>query len=186
VTATGFKQTYTLEPGTKKDDITVPAGAGKITVTEAGKDAPIGTYTWEDPGTCAEPGEPEGSVEFTCDEMIFTVSNPKDGETVTITFTPNTGEPQTLVVEPGQTKQAKFPASEGLKVTASAEGIDDETFAWEQPEGCEEGGGGGGDDGDLPVTGVAATGIAAGALVLLAVGGMLFMIARRRRTTFTV
>ncbi|MEH1130176.1 cell wall anchor protein [Micromonospora sp. CPCC 206061] len=183
VTAKDFEQKYTLEPGTSKDDIVVPAGAGKISVAESGKDAPLSTYTWEQPKGCVEPDEPEGEIEFTCDEMIFTIKNPANGETVTVTFTPNTGEPQTLVVEPGQTKQAKFPASEGLTVTASSEESGEATFAWEQPEGCEEGSGGGG--GDLPVTGVAATGIAAGALVLLAVGVMMFMIARRRRTTFT-
>lgn len=185
VKAKGFEQKYTLEPGDSKADIVVPAGAGKIVVTERGKDTPVGTYTWKQPEACAEPGEPEGAVEFTCDEMIFTITNPADGETVTVVFKPSTGEPQTLVVKPGETKQAKFAASEGFTVTATTGDGEEETFAWEQPEGCDNGGGGGGDDGDLPVTGVAATGIAAGALVLLAAGAMLFVISRRRRTTFT-
>ncbi|MEV4630141.1 cell wall anchor protein [Micromonospora sp. NPDC049523] len=179
VKATGFDKTYTLKPGTSKDDIVVPANAGEIKITEGDKQ--VGeTITWAEPENCVEPGEPVGGYESTCEELIFMISNPEDGEPVTLTLTPSTGEPKTLTVAPGTTETAKFPASEGLTVTPSAEGLDDTTpIAWEKPEDC--GGGGGG----LPVTGAAAGGIAAGALVLLAVGVVLFVVARRRRLTFT-
>ncbi len=137
------------------------------------------TSNTPDPGPTAEPVEPVGTLEFTCDEMIFTIENPTD-ESVTVTFTPNTGEPKTLTVEPGQTGSVTFAAKKGLTVTPTGEGLDDsEPIAWEQPEGC--GGGGGG----LPVTGAAAAGIAGGAVVLLAIGVTLFLVARRRRLTFT-
>ncbi|MFC0530161.1 cell wall anchor protein [Phytohabitans kaempferiae] len=183
VSAGEFKETFTLEPGETKTDIQVPADAGEITVSQEGKEEPVGTYTWTEPENCVAPGEPEGDIELTCDEMIFTVKNPADGETVTITLTPNTGEPQTLTVAPGETKSATFPASEGLTVTPSVEGEEGEPIAWTAPDDCEPGAGGGGPE--LPVTGAAAGGIAGGALALLAIGAVLFYLARRRRMTFT-
>jgi hypothetical protein len=177
----GFKAEETVESG--EAQVTVPAkNAGKITVTEDGKK--IGEYAWEKPEDCAEPTFAYGS---TCDALTFEITNPEGGEPITVRFTPSTGEPKDVTVQPGTTETVEFPASEGLTVTPSIDGESGEPLAWEKPEDCDNGGGGGGDDGgDLPVTGVAATGIAAGALVLLAVGVMMFMIARRRRTTFTV
>ncbi|MDQ7909122.1 hypothetical protein RB614_31825 [Phytohabitans sp. ZYX-F-186] len=184
VAAKDFEETQEVPAGETKTGIVVPAGAGEITVSQGEK--VVAKYTWVSPGDC---GEPKGEVESTCDELIFTLENPEDGRAITATFTPNTGEAQTVTVAPGETKQVKFPASEGLEVVVSSEGADDATFAWEQPEDCETppppppGAGGGGPE--LPVTGVAAGGIAGGALVLLAIGAVLFFVARRRRTTFT-
>lgn len=177
--AGGFKAEKTVETG--EAQVVVPAeNAGKITVTEDGKK--IGEYSWEKPEDCAEPTFAYGS---TCEALTFEITNPETGDPITVTFTPSTGEPKTVTVEPGTTETVEFPASEGLTVTPSIGGVSGDPLAWEKPEDCDTGGGGGGDDGDLPVTGVAATGIAAGALVLLAVGVTLFMISRRRRTTFT-
>jgi LPXTG-motif cell wall-anchored protein len=183
VSAKDFTETVEVPAGETKGGIVVPPGAGEITVSKM--DKVIKKYTWENPGDC---GEPKGGVESTCDELIFTLENPKDGRTVTITFTPNKGEAQTLTVAPGETKQAKFAAFEGLEVKATAEGAGEEVFAWEKPDDCETpppppGGGGGGPE--LPKTGVAAGGIAGGALVLLAIGAVLFFVARRRRMRFT-
>ncbi len=185
VTAKDFEETHEVPAGETKTGVVVPAGAGEITVTQGRK--VVATYTWEKPGDC---GEPAGEVESTCDELIFTLQNPEDGKSITLTFTPNTGEAQTRTVAPGETMEpVKFAASEGLEVTVSAEGVEDETFAWEKPEDCATptpappGEGGGGPE--LPVTGVAAGGIAGGALVLLAIGAVLFFVARRRRMTFT-
>jgi len=182
VSAKGFTETHTLEPKSEKKGIVVPAGAGAITVTEKGKESPVTEpYTWERPENC---GEPSLAYASTCDEFLFEVTNPKDGTPVTVTFTPSTGDAQTVTVAPDEVKVVKFPASEGLTVTPSAEGEQGEPIAWEPEENCA-GGGGGGDDGELPVTGAAAGGIAGGALALLALGTVLFFIARRRRTTFT-
>lgn len=129
-----------------------------------------------------EPSEPEGVVEYTCDQLIFTINNPEDGETVTVDFVPNEGDTLTVTVGPGESGVAEFDAFEGLEVTPVIEGFEDaEAFAWELPEDCEGGEGGG----ELPVTGAAAGGIAAGAVALLAIGGVLFYLARRRRVTFT-
>lgn len=147
VRATGFDKTYTLAPGASKDDIVVPAEAGEIKITE-GEQQVGSTVTWAEPENCVEPGEPVGGYESTCDELIFMISNPEDGEPVTLTLTPSTGEPKTLTVAPGTTETAKFPASEGLTVTPSADGLEDaEPIAWEKPADC------GGEGGGLPVTG---------------------------------
>ena len=129
----------------------------------------------------AEPGQPTGGEESTCEELILTLSNPEDGEPITVTFTPSTGDPQTVTAEPGTTETVTFPGSEGLKVVPSIGDEVGDPIAW-TPEDCETGGGGGG---DLPVTGAAAGGIAGGAALLLAVGAGLFFMARRRRVTFT-
>jgi LPXTG-motif cell wall-anchored protein len=183
----GFKKEATVEPG-KDKSITVPAAnAGKITITEAGQEKPLFDGKPAEAKDCVKPGEPSGSYLSTCDELIFEVSNPADGETVTITFTPNKGEAKTLTVEPGKTGTVSFPAQEGLKVTPSAEGMDEtEPIAWEKPEDCDTPGqGGGGDEPELPLTGAATGGIIAGAAVLLAAGVALFVVARRRKIRFT-
>ncbi|SCL21201.1 hypothetical protein GA0070624_2254 [Micromonospora rhizosphaerae] len=183
----GFTKTATVGPG-KDTTITVPAkNAGRIKVTEAGQEQPLFDDKPAEAKDCVEPGEPAGSYRSTCDELIFQVENPKDGKTVTVTFTPSRGEPQTLVVAPGETKTVKFPASEGLTVTPKAEGLDDTSpIAWERPADCTPGGGGGDQGGPtLPLTGAATGGIVAGALVLLAAGATLFVVARRRRVRFT-
>jgi hypothetical protein len=180
VSAKGFTQTHTVEPKSEKTGIIVPAGAGAITVTEKGKDTPVTKpFTWERPEDC---GEPTLAYASTCEEFLFEVTNPKDGAPITVTFTPSTGDAQTITVAPGDVEVVKFPASEGLTVTPSAEGTEGEPLAWEPEESC---GGGGGGGPELPVTGVAAGGIAGGALVLLAIGAVLFFMARRRRMTFT-
>ncbi|MFI6240628.1 LPXTG cell wall anchor domain-containing protein [Micromonospora sp. NPDC050795] len=138
------------------------------------------------PTATPAPAEPVGSVESTCDKLTFTIENPADGETVTLTLTPNKGEVKTLVVKPGETGSVSFDATEGLVVTPAAEGLDDtEPIAWEKPADCAPGQGGGKDEPALPLTGAATGGIIAGAVVLLAAGAALFVVARRRRVRFT-
>ncbi|MFR9780418.1 LPXTG cell wall anchor domain-containing protein [Micromonospora sp. MS34] len=183
----GFSETATVEPG-KDKTITVPAkNAGKITVTEAGQDQPLFDDKPAEAKDCVQPGEPSGSYQSTCDELIFQVENPEDGKTVEITFTPNKGDAQKLVVQPGETKTVKFKAFEGLTVTPTAEGLDDsEPIAWEKPANCSPGAGGGKEEGPtLPLTGAATGGIVAGAIALLAAGAVLFVVARRRKVRFT-
>ncbi|NYH45430.1 LPXTG-motif cell wall-anchored protein [Micromonospora jinlongensis] len=133
------------------------------------------------PTATTPPAEPVGTVESTCDELTFTIENPADGKTVVMTLTPNKGEAKTLTVEPGKTGSVSFDAVDGLTVTPAAEGLDDtEPIAWEQPAECDKGEGGG-----LPLTGTNTTLIAGGAVVLLAAGAGLFLVARRRRLRFT-
>ncbi|MEU3455025.1 cell wall anchor protein [Micromonospora sp. NPDC006766] len=179
VQAKGFNETYTIKPDDSRNDIVVPAGAGKITVTEGDKQ--LGEpYTWESPENCVLPGEPQAGYESTCDKLVFGFANPEDGKAFEVTLTPNKGEAQTRTVEPGQTVFVEFEAFEGLTVTPSAEGLDDTSpIAWEKPADCDGQGGG------LPVTGAAIGGIVGGAAVLLGAGAVLFVMARRRRVRFT-
>ncbi|MGC5021085.1 LPXTG cell wall anchor domain-containing protein [Micromonospora sp. DT47] len=188
----GFTKTATVEAG-EDTTITVPArNAERIKVTEAGQEEPLFDDQPAEAKDCVEPGEPTGSIQMTCDALIFQIENPKDGKTVTITLTPNKGEAQTLVVKPGETKTATFKAFEGLTVTPKAEGLDDSSpIAWEKPAECTTasptappaGGGAGGPT--LPKTGAPAALIGGGAAALLAAGAVLFVVARRRRVRFT-
>ncbi|NYT93896.1 cell wall anchor protein [Salinispora sp. H7-4] len=179
-----FVEKVKVKPG-KSTTVQVPAEhATTITVAVEGSKEPLFQGTPKPADDCVKPGEPTGAFKSTCDELIFEINNPEDGKTVTATFTPNKGEPQTLTVEPGMSGTVSFPAEEGLTVTPSGEGIENpEPIAWEKPEDCTPGAGGG--DPGLPVTGAAAGGIAAGAAVLLAIGGGLFVMARRRKLRFT-
>ncbi|MET7673170.1 cell wall anchor protein [Micromonospora luteifusca] len=186
VKATGFSQTYTVKPGGSKSDIVVPAKAGAITVSEG--DKKVGEpYTWATPEDCVKPGEPQAGFESTCDKLVFGFANPENGKAFEVTLTPNKGDVQKRTVEPGKTVIVEFPASEGLTVTPAAEGLDDTTpIAWEKPADCDQGQGGGDkDEPALPLTGAATGGIIAGAVVLLAAGAGLFVMARRRRVRFT-
>ncbi|WP_027644441.1 hypothetical protein [Salinispora oceanensis] len=182
--AGAFTEKVSVKPG-ESTSVEVPAEqATDIKVTVEGSKEPLFHGDPEPADNCVKPGEPTGAYKSTCDELIFEINNPEDGETTTATFTPNKGEPQTLTVEPGMSGTVSFPAEEGLIVTPSGEGIEDpKPIAWEKPEDCTPGEGGG--DPGLPVTGAAAGGIAAGAAVLLAVGGGLFVMARRRKLRFT-
>ncbi|MGW1057550.1 hypothetical protein [Micromonospora rubida] len=171
----------------EKVELDAAAVDGQITVTANEKS--LWTGTQQPPAECQEPevGEPETSYESTCDELVLLVQNPKNGASLTSTFTPSTGKPQTVTIEPGTNKSVRFPASKGLTVAVTGDLESAEPIKWTAPlNGCDEGGTGGGDqDGGLPVTGAAAGGIAAGAVALLAAGAMLFVVARRRRIRFT-
>ncbi|TDC36748.1 cell wall anchor protein [Micromonospora sp. KC213] len=183
----GFTRKVTVPMRTIEKLELTPAQAQTVTVTAPGmKDF---TSDWEKPEDCQEPevGTPEASYESTCDQMIFQVSNPEDGTTVTSTFTPNKGEAKTLTVEPGRSGSVSFKAGKGLTVTVTGDLDSGGPLAWEQPEDCKDGGTGGGEPEEpgLPLTGAAAGSIAAGALALLAAGVVLFVVARRRRIRFT-
>ncbi|MEV1287282.1 LPXTG cell wall anchor domain-containing protein [Micromonospora sp. NPDC049679] len=183
----GASKTYTVEAG-KTETVTVTAAnAANIKVTAKGMDKALIEGPAGEAANCVKPDEATGVFEATCDEFIFTIENPKGGETVNATFTPNKGDAQKLTVAPGETKSVKFKGEKGLTVTPSAEGLDDsEPIAWdtEKPKDCPVAGGNGGGD-SLPVTGAAAGTIAGGAALLLIIGGVLFFIARRRKVTFT-
>ena len=139
--------------------------------------SPSGTGPSETPVT-----EPQFVYDNTCDTLTVGIEVPANWpEDITVTFTPSTGEPKTIVGKRGETTTVDFPASEGLKVTATPKGYEDETasITYEKPADC------GGEGGGLPVTGAAAGGIAGGAAVLLAAGAVLFVLARRRKVRFT-
>ncbi|MFE9189142.1 cell wall anchor protein [Micromonospora sp. NPDC007208] len=182
-----FTKDATVAPGDTKS-VKVPAkNATAIKVVADGVEKPLFEGTPAAAENCVEPGEPAGSYKSTCTELIFDIANPADGKTITITFTPNKGKAQTLTVEPGKSGTVTFPAHEGLTVTPTAEGLDDSSpIAWEKPADCTPGQGGGDkDEPALPLTGAATGGIITGAVVLLAAGVALFVVARRRRVRFT-
>ncbi|RKR90701.1 LPXTG-motif cell wall-anchored protein [Micromonospora pisi] len=185
VAAGDYKKTVTVAAG-KSETVKVPAeNAGDLKVTAEGVEKPLFDGKPAEPADCVAPGEPTGSYQSTCDDLVFEIVNPADGEKVELTLTPSKGEPQQLVVEPGKTGTVKFPASEGLTVTPSGKGLDDtKPIAWEKPADCTKGEAGGSGD-ELPLTGAAAGGIAATAVALLGIGIALFVVARRRKMRFT-
>jgi LPXTG-motif cell wall-anchored protein len=148
-------------------------GAAKIVVTWGRDGKAEGGFT--EPDNCATI-----AGESTCEDFTWEVVNPADGRALAVTFTPSVGEAQTVEVEGGQTKSVTFPGSEGLTVVVTAFGEDAPPVAWEKPDNC--GGGGGG---PLPVTGPKAGLLAGAAGALLALGAGLFVLARRRRISFT-
>ena len=150
------------------------------TPSETAGPEPTGTPGPTPTGTPV-PGEPIDTLIHTCDEMVFQLEIPADGEALTVVLTPNKGEAKTLSVKPGEVDHVSFATFDGLTVTPSfPDGTEGDPIAWERPAECDEGSGGG-----LPVTGAAAGGIAAGAALLLAAGAALFLMARRRRIRFT-
>jgi LPXTG-motif cell wall-anchored protein len=137
----------------------------------------------EQPQVPQQPGEAKPILEFDCDTLVIGLDNPKDGVEITLNLKTSKGETRTLTVKPGEKKTEKFSASSGFKITVSLKGYEDEaeTIEYEQPENCEAGGGGG----ELAVTGANASTVAGGAGVLLALGGLAFFLARRRKVKFT-
>jgi LPXTG-motif cell wall-anchored protein len=131
-----------------------------------------------------EPGEPTPIFDADCTSITVGLDNPKDGVEFTLIFKTSKGETRTLVIAPGEKKSEKFSATTGFKIELTVkvgEFEETETITYEQPEDCDANGSGGG----LPVTGAAAGSIAGGAGLLLAIGGGLFFLARRRKVKFT-
>ncbi|WFE38884.1 cell wall anchor protein [Micromonospora sp. WMMD998] len=132
------------------------------------------------PSTPAAPAEPIFKLDQDCDSMTFIVENPATGAPFTATLTTEKGVTKKLVSEPGKAASVEFDAYPGLKVTVRYDVAEEsETIPYTQPEDCSGQGGG------LPVTGPAAGAIAGGATLLLAAGAVLYVVARRRRISFT-
>jgi LPXTG-motif cell wall-anchored protein len=149
-------------------------------------------------GTC-EPGEEEEFVaNFDCETVSMTIPNPFEEET-TFEVVPSEGEPVTVTLGPDEVSEGAitFPIFAGLTIDILVDGesiLEGGPFEFtdEDLEGldCEEepspppppapGEGGG-----LPQTGNTSLLIAGGAGALLLLGAGLFLIARRRRLTFT-
>ena len=129
--------------------------------------------------------------------MTVVVTNPKDVTPAEATVTYGT-DVKRLTVAPGTSAKATFPRRAATEATVAIDGLPTiiapvGTPACEPGKPGDEGGNdgtGGGDstgggEGGLPVTGPMAGAIAGGALVLLVAGGVLYVLARRRRITFT-
>ncbi|MGX6604123.1 hypothetical protein ACWKSP_18610 [Micromonosporaceae bacterium Da 78-11] len=140
------------------------------------------------PSTTDEPAEFTPIVEMDCTTITIGMDNPADGIEWVMGFDTPKGEKREITVKPGEKKVEKFSATAGftVKVTLSVT-VDGKTYSdfatvpYTQPTDCDTSGEGGG----LPVTGAAAGGIAGGAVALLALGGVLFFLARRRKVKFT-
>ncbi|GIF73096.1 LPXTG cell wall anchor domain-containing protein [Asanoa siamensis] len=176
----GFEKEVTIAKDGEPVTVTIPkAEAGNVTVTEKGTKDWSEKFSWKDPGNC---GVPEGTYEATCDSLTFRGENPADGVEVKVTFTPNEGEAVTRTLKPGtEMEPVVFEGKDGLKVTVSSEGAEDQVIDYdaEKPKECDE------DTPTLPVTGSNAGAIAGGAGGLLVVGAAVFFFARRRRLRFT-
>lgn len=138
-------------------------------------------------GHCAAPSV---ASESGCDSLTVSVTHPvtdreKDAPDITAMVTVG-DDTEELTVAPGETGDATFDAEEGTVATVAL-GDEETELAWEQPEDCEEdgAGGGSGDGEDLPETGVPTGLLAGGAVLLIALGGVLYALARRRRSFFT-
>lgn len=169
----------TTSPATPTEGTTSPSSP---TPTETTPELPVPT-----PSTTDEPNVFTPILEEDCTTITIGADNPADGIEWKFAFKTSKGEQRTFTLKPGEKKSEKFSATEGfwVKVTISVtvEGktySDYTTVNYDKPDNCSGGSGGG-----LPVTGAAAGGIAGGAAVLLALGAVLFVMARRRKVRFT-
>jgi LPXTG-motif cell wall-anchored protein len=172
-TSAGDSEEFDLEPGADHS-VSFP-GAEGLTYEVIVDGTVIASGGWTDPGECDL--KPSIASQPDCDSLTIEVTNPFEDEAIEATVT--SGDvTETLTVEPGQTGEITIDAEAGTVATVTA-GDTTEEITWTEPANC------GGSGGDLPVTG-SSTGIVVGAaLALLAVGGGLFLVARRRRITFT-
>ncbi|GIE83299.1 hypothetical protein Aph02nite_92490 [Actinoplanes philippinensis] len=144
--------------------------------------------TEEPPVSIPEEVPAKPIFEETCDTITIGVDNTDNKTPFTVDYKTSKGETRKLVVEAGKKGSETFSANKGFKVdvtfTVEYKGkiySESGTIAWTEPKDCDDAGQGGG----LPVTGAAAGGVAAGAAGLLAIGGALFFVARRRKVKFT-
>lgn len=137
-----------------------------------------------------DPGIEVGQWTFDCSTLTITVTNPTVHD-LPVTFSPSAGDPVSVELPSGESTTVQFPSGEGLAVDLRSAGqsivdptspIEITAAEWAEAE-CDAGSGGEG--GGLAATGTPVRLIAAGAVALLALGGVLFVIARRRRIRFT-
>jgi LPXTG-motif cell wall-anchored protein len=179
----GFTKKVSVAPGKADTSIVVPAAdAGKIEVLVDGKVIENGTYSWARPEDCPLPAV---TTKADCKEFALTVTNPEGGLPVKTNFTYG-DKTETRTVAAAASETVTFKAGKDKTAIVALPDMDLELEAIYTPEGnCGGSGGGDSDEPRLPRTGVAAGGIAAGAIALLIAGAVLFVIARRRRVTFT-
>lgn len=176
-TSTGEEATEEVAPGADFTP-TFPAEEGlSYQVTADGEVLDEGE--WQQPEDCEEPEVVEVPIAARpdCESLTVEVTNPLEDQAIEATLSSG-DETETLTIEPGDTGEVTFDAEEGTVVTVTI-GDQSEEIAWTAPDDCDGAGGG------LPVTGASTSIVAGAALALLAVGGGLFLVARRRRITFT-
>jgi len=181
-----------------------------VAIDEATTEVSLGECTIDTPPPTVPPPPTQESggfvaAEFDCDVLVMSISN-DSGTDAALTVVPSEGDPVDVTVPDGETVGVEVPSAEDLIVDLHRQGTsvlrqgvyeitselwteagcdqaeegDDEEGDDEEDEGDDEGTGG-----ELPVTGASTGLIVLGALVLLAIGGVLFLVARRRRVTFT-
>jgi LPXTG-motif cell wall-anchored protein len=189
--STSPSQSPSPSPSASPSQSTSPSPSASVSTSTSASPSPsVPSSATPSPSESVPVTEPQFIYDATCDTLTVGVEVPADWPAdLTVTFTPSTGEPQTVVAKPGETKTVDFPASEGLEVTATPVGFEDEgaTISYTTPADCDSSGGGGGDDGDgdLPLTGSAVSAYAGGAGLLLIIGAVVFLLARRRKVKFT-
>jgi LPXTG-motif cell wall-anchored protein len=127
-------------------------------------------------------------LEEDCTTMTIGADNPADGITWKFDLKTSKGEERSFTLKPGEKHTEKFSATEGfsIKVTISVT-VDGKTYSdfdtvkYEKPGNCTGGEGGGG----LAKTGAPTGTIAGAAVAVLALGAVLFFLARRRKVKFT-
>jgi LPXTG-motif cell wall-anchored protein len=165
IAGTGFSRDETIAAGGEKD-VTVPASAGTITVTQGA--AKLGEFAgWSRPENC--PG-PSSIGESTCDGFWVKVTNPQGGMPVDATVTYGT-QIKHVIVAPGKTEAVPFsPSSQTEASIVYTGGWGAQKAKYEKPGDCP----------GLPQTGPK-TGVYIGTGVgLVALGAIVFLLARRR------
>lgn len=127
---------------------------------------------------------------YDCESLTITVTNP-DSESVRLNFIPRNGDTFGVDVAGGESANVRFPPVAGQSVDVRLDGrsiVDpaepiEITAADRQQLDCDE-------EESAETAGLAATGsrvalVAGAALALLALGGGLYLVARRRRIRFT-
>ena len=165
VSGTGFSEDVTIPAGGEKD-VTVPAGAGKITVTKG--DTTVDEFAgWTKPETCPPP---TAIGESTCDGFWVKITNPQGGMAVDATVTYGT-QTKSVNVAPGKTEAVSLsPSSHTQADVTFSNGWPPTTAKYEKPGDCP----------GLPQTGSHTAGYVGTGLGLVALGAIVFFLARRR------
>jgi LPXTG-motif cell wall-anchored protein len=165
VSGTGFSQDVTIASGGEKD-VTVPAGAGKITVTKG--DTKVDEFAgWTKPETCPPP---TAIGESTCEGFWVKITNPQGGMAVDATVTYGT-QTKTVNVAPGKTEAVSLsPSSDTQADVTFGNGWPATTAKYEKPGNCPT----------LPQTGDNTARYVGTGVGLVALGTLVFFLARRR------
>ncbi len=168
---TGQTVTKVLQPGDKASFKFEAPGEGVLSVQVFIDDKSDRSVTWQRPEGCEEL---DGNIEETCTGLTITLNNPQGGSPAAIVLTPTPGEKVSFTLKPGESKTVEFAAGpSGLSVTGTLNGESiGEPLVWEKPEDCVPP--------VLPKTGDNTAGYVASGTGLVALGAVVFFLARRR------